>query len=770
MVCTMAMCMMPWHAYAEVTVTVEGNRVTVNATPAGSLATYVNGLTDAQKNELRVDEIAFVGDFSQDDLEVLRGFGYKTVDMSEAKFPQSYSQMKFNYWSSSIEKAVTSKYADNNISSEIFNNCKNLTEVDYKGGNVTGFLNHKTSEGYASGLKVTIGKNVTSIDNYSFQNCTALSTLEFDKDYADGNADKLDGVTYPRELTIGQSAFQDCANLTGVEFPNRVVSIGNDAFKQAGTNVDEMTVTFERRFKANGASIDFDHDLTIGNSAFFGCTTIKEVELPIRLTTLGNDAFKQTSNMTSVSIREDIEDARLRTIPSGAFQESGVKNLVVPRSVTLIESNAFGSCYDLESVTFQEQLETPQLPLVIKKMAFAGGNEYAYKLKDVYVDINPDNRLMVCEKDAFSFISLVGQTQVDSKQAATLHFSKDYWDFYAGDWKLGLSFSQNELNSMKDGYRSDDGKYIGGVNDQNHIDIDQTTGKYETGDSNTEYAPANGWQQFAHTTTGIDIIIPEGEFLRTYSTTTAYDFPMTTGSNPKQAVRMFRIIRFDDGYQPGDDVSSRDVANSRPRFAYSKEITDNIPENTGMIMVGQADAAVLSYFKPTTKTGYPTFPYTETQQDASQDDSDTNPTNLLVGTLDQDVTLNPTEPYHAGAIQYRIFTFRAADKRFLRVKPGTVASKQKAYLKLSKSLFHWQDESGGTGQDATQENTGANSAHIAFVFDMEEVSGLQTIAIDADGQMHMVDDDAYYTLQGVRVERPTSKGIYIHHGRKIIVK
>ena len=30
-------------------------------------------------------------------------------------------------------------------------------------------------------------------------------------------------------------------------------------------------------------------------------------------------------------------------------------------------------------------------------------------------------------------------------------------------------------------------------------------------------------------------------------------------------------------------------------------------------------------------------------------------------------------------------------------------------------------------------------------------------------------DDAYYTLQGVRVAAPT-KGIYIHKGKKIIVK
>ena len=30
-------------------------------------------------------------------------------------------------------------------------------------------------------------------------------------------------------------------------------------------------------------------------------------------------------------------------------------------------------------------------------------------------------------------------------------------------------------------------------------------------------------------------------------------------------------------------------------------------------------------------------------------------------------------------------------------------------------------------------------------------------------------DDAYYTLQGMKVLRPT-KGIYIHHGKKVVIK
>lgn len=176
---------------------------------------------------------------------------------------------------------------------------------------------------------------------------------------------------------------------------------------------------------------------------------------------MGNDAFKLTSNLSEVSIREDIEDARLEVIPSGAFENSAVTKVAIPRSVTEIKLGAFGSCYSQEEVTFQEQIvkdgET-QKPLIIRTGAFATGDENRYRLTDVYAKIDPDKRLLVCEFDAFAFITLVGQTDV-TQQKATLHFINDgdaatnekNWNYYAGQWKKGLAFTQSNLNSMKDG-------------------------------------------------------------------------------------------------------------------------------------------------------------------------------------------------------------------------------------------------------------------------------------------------------------------------------
>ena len=401
-----------------------------------------------------------------------------------------WTQMKFSYWQN-VVNAVTSKYADSNISGDIFSGCNSIQTVDFKAGVVKGLTGKTTLQ------TLNVGRDVTEIASAALKE-SGVQTVTFDKNYtaeekalatAYYNNQSLERPVYPKDLTIGEDAFLQCSNLSQIEFPNRVISIGNSAFKQAGTSASELKVTFERRITSgttSTSSIDYDHDLTIATSAFYGCTTLKNIDLPIRLSSLGYDAFKLTSGLESVTMREDLEDSRLTTIPSGAFQESGLKSVKIPKSVTLIESNAFGSCYELTEIEFQESNKNPQPTLTIKTGAFAGGTETSYKLRTVKVDFTHEQRLTVCEFNAFNFTSLVGQTDVTSGQIATLEFPESDWNFYIGDWKKGLAFSQSNLNSFKDGYEG--------------IRAEQEPTEASGGVVST-LKPANGWQQFAKTKT-----------------------------------------------------------------------------------------------------------------------------------------------------------------------------------------------------------------------------------------------------------------------------
>ena len=56
-----------------------------------------------------------------------------------------------------------------------------------------------------------------------------------------------------------------------------------------------------------------------------------------------------------------------------------------------------------------------------------------------------------------------------------------------------------------------------------------------------------------------------------------------------------------------------------------------------------------------------------------------------------------------------------------------------------------------------------------FIFDFANVGGTTGIN-EVVNQSAKLNDGKYYTLSGQQVEKPTAGGIYIHNGKKYIVK
>ena len=59
----------------------------------------------------------------------------------------------------------------------------------------------------------------------------------------------------------------------------------------------------------------------------------------------------------------------------------------------------------------------------------------------------------------------------------------------------------------------------------------------------------------------------------------------------------------------------------------------------------------------------------------------------------------------------------------------------------------------------------ASKAKLVFDVDDSQITGIDTINTDAQP----AEDDAYYSVDGVRVDKP-SKGIFIHQGKKVLFK
>ena len=92
----------------------------------------------------------------------------------------------------------------------------------------------------------------------------------------------------------------------------------------------------------NGASIT-----TIGEKAFYDCSSLTSITIPNSVTSIGNRAFWYCSSLTSITIGN-----RVTSIGEGTFGNcSNLTSVTIPDSVTSIGSSAFFNCSSLTSIT-----------------------------------------------------------------------------------------------------------------------------------------------------------------------------------------------------------------------------------------------------------------------------------------------------------------------------------------------------------------------------------------------------------------------------------
>lgn len=513
----------------------------------------------------------------------------------------------------------------------------------------------------------------------------------------------------------------------------------------------------------------------MGNSV----NSLETLYVKNQVTALGRGQFEGIGTLSTVNFEET---SKITVLPAQVFNRTGITSLTVPSSVQDIKSNAFGNCLSLKTVTINENTSLHH----IRTDAFQGSNN----IEDVWVNVNPLTHPIVCEYNAFGEYSLVGQTQegdLEDAKMATLHFNKDYWDYYAGDWKLGMTFNQSNLDAIKDGCNPNatgnvliDMSYSG-QDRGDGVDINGRLNRTSNGHVDGT-SPANGWQQFARTSTGIDIIIPEGKFYRTYSTPSALVKP--------DWMKIYRVKDFNDGFIEGQsNASSSEEANDAPKKAFTEELvitvtgTDKktykiIPKNTGVIRVDVRDSEALYYFLDLERTSAASA-YSESLEYPYVESGDK--LNYMYPTKGEEVTIGPTEK-SGNTITYRIFgllktTTSGVVPQFSRAKVGTKLGDHRAYLRLPADVFHWRDEKNGSSQDATGNDvvvdTRANAySKISLFFDedIEELGGGIATAIINSIEEDMYKNDSFYTLQGVKVAKPTTKGVYIHNGKKILIK
>jgi hypothetical protein len=132
--------------------------------------------------------------------------------------------------------------------------------------------------------------------------------------------------------SIGNSAFYGCTSLTSVTIPDSVTSILDYAFIFC-TSLTSVTIP--------------DSVTSIGVSAFSYCISLTSVTIPNSVTSIGNSAFSNCISLTSVTIPNSVT-----SIANGMFRYcTDLTSVTIPNSVTSIGNSAFSDCISLTSVT-----------------------------------------------------------------------------------------------------------------------------------------------------------------------------------------------------------------------------------------------------------------------------------------------------------------------------------------------------------------------------------------------------------------------------------
>jgi hypothetical protein len=717
-----------------VTITIDNGTVTINCAKAGQLS-QVDLESGIGSRIADCSTIKFEGYFCESDLQKLNQNNnpnyctQSTVDMSDAHFvnyggddnnhTNDYSQMKFDKWGANVTTAITSKY---------------LSATDQ--------TPWKLCDG-CTGLKVL-----------------TLSSGSFNKDDCLGTGVKLTTLNVLADVTyLGKNMFSQQSDLTTL------------TFQEGGVN-----------------------SLTIGNGCFNQCTGLTgTISLPKRISEIGADAFKETTGIEEVKFNEP---SNLTTIHGGTFAESGIKRVTIPKSVTLIESGAFqgnanensGKYTRLEEVTFQGGNSTP---LIIQTKAF----QNCVEIKDVYVEVKFSERHMICEYNAFDFKSMEGQTD-ENAEMTTLHFPEDdnSFNYYAGEWKKGMALKQTDLNKFKDGLdvtyngqeyikapTQDPGQLTGG-----YAQVDNSSdGYYHPSDNTKKYAPANGWQQFARTDSKREIEI-KGNIYQTYSTATPYSLP--------KGIIAFRVT----------DYEQATVVNGKTKLGkLVLKMIDQMPTETGVLLIStnkyvvnnQNDVSIFYFGDPIgTPTQYP------------HEESNSDKLNYLVPAVSK-VKVAPVSkgPENGNIFElkgtsdfdHRNFIMRKDNHQFVRTKEGTMAD-NRAFLSLPKTKFTndneaadegpnpWNTRAGDafitydeTSPDPYPDNAQGAKTNLFFEYDVEEYGMIWPLAMmnndmgittSISSNQQEKANNGIYTLQGMKVSAPSTKGIYIVNGKKVIIK
>lgn len=310
-------------------------------------------------------------------------------------------------------------------------------EIDCGGGGAYQFSNYEISGNSNCLGSVTIPNAITSIGVYAFRNATGITSVTF---ASDSNLASIGQAAFKLDLEIDPGVAMPPGQLTSIEIPNSVESIGAGAFYQS----DLSSITFE----------PFSSLESIGFEAF-AKSMLTAIAIPSSVTLIDEGAFSFTPALTSVTFAAGIN---LVSILRHTFREANsLIEISIPASVEYIGDGAFMEATALTYVTFDPNswlitigtgafggttaLETIEIPATVEMIdddAFYGASSLSS------VTFAADSSLMSLGNNAFrgaSSLSVIDipDNELDVGQYAFYGTAASLFSSSYVNWKSPLS-------------------------------------------------------------------------------------------------------------------------------------------------------------------------------------------------------------------------------------------------------------------------------------------------------------------------------------------
>lgn len=679
----------------------------------------------------------------------------------------------------------------NKIGANVFNNCKALTSFD-------------------------VPASVARLDNGAFSGCEELENINFAND---------------SKLTIlGEQAFQDCSKLTHVELPSSVTTIKKEAFNKctgltqidipAATNdidysafqfcnnltkinvnadnakyasVDGMLASKDQKTlvifpagKANDKITLLSPAFTaIGDYAFYNCQKLTNVTIPKHVESFGKNAFGLCDHLNTIAFLGDkpISLAAKTNQANDTYAFLGTGNADILAKCTICVRKGQEGAYAADESfwsTYAKNIITSFKEENSKFQSDNGENEYEeyFPMSDNAVSlltttstahtlvIPASVKTTINGTEKTYNVNMIGDYAFEDTKPAIKEVVLKGNIIYIGSWAFNKNKHTGDQSAAKPAATVEADNQIKNIF---FLDKEQTGTELSTKRFGLDAANFNGiYNEFL---TGQNIYVRKSVYDKVnedvnnstwgqYASKLAYKIPLSFSTTYSTLSREFDVDMSADNWSDAKNspkviafTSGKYKKLERPNkdnYYYVRMTSINvgaekgdgtyIPANTG-VLLKNADGSELKDFY------YQIYDQEEAIPAAPTD-------NLMQAVVERDGMLN--SPKKDENYKYYDFGLGADDllHRYMGTNGKTV-DVHTSYLKLSQ-------------EDYEAVNPADPSAvKLCMVFDLDgSTTGIEDVK--TDGQKN-IDNDAYYTLQGVKVAHPT-KGIYVHGGKKVVIK